>query len=231
MVLDDRSTDNCSQVAQLFATFFESVYCPREEVLVGNVSNSMVDQTIFISKIIIKEKIKSLDLSIAAGQDGILSRFVRPCCSSFINPLFIVLNLSISSNVFPCMWKNGIVILIHKDGDKNNIRNYHPITLSNIFSRFFESILVDILFNSVSNVIIDEQHGFVKGCSVITNLCVFTDYLFNGVQSGSQIETICTDFFKAFDRINHKILQEKLFLLQISHSLIQWLNSYLTNRS
>ena len=50
------------------------------------------------------------------------------------------------------------------------------------------------------------------------------------VNNKLQTDTIYTDFSKAFDKVNHKILLLKLNALGINSTLLCWLNSYLCNR-
>ena len=53
----------------------------------------------------------------------------------------------------------------------------------------------------------------------------------NQLEKGKQIDSIYTDFSKAFDRVNHEILFYKLKTLGISGNLLNWLISYLSNRT
>ena len=46
-----------------------------------------------------------------------------------------------------------------------------------------------------------------------------------------QVDSVYTDFSKAFDKLNHTILIEKLSLVGVHGDLLRWLVSYITNRS
>ena len=50
------------------------------------------------------------------------------------------------------------------------------------------------------------------------------------MDSGGQIDTVYLDMSKAFDKVNHKCLLQKLQMAGIGGSLLQWFQSYLTNR-
>lgn len=45
-----------------------------------------------------------------------------------------------------------------------------------------------------------------------------------------QVDSIFTDFSKAFDRVQHNVLIKKLEILGFHSKLLKWINSYLINR-
>ena len=65
----------------------------------------------------------------------------------------------------------------------------------------------------------------------MTNLTEYIQFLLTNVENGYQVDSVYTDFSKAFDKINHKLLVYKLKKLGIKGSLLNWINSYLTGRS
>lgn len=64
-----------------------------------------------------------------------------------------------------------------------------------------------------------------------TNLLDFTDYLVNAMDKRLQVDVVYTDFSKAFDKINHDMLIEKLWRIGVHGDLLRWINSYIKNRS
>ena len=46
-----------------------------------------------------------------------------------------------------------------------------------------------------------------------------------------QTDVIYTDFSKAFDKVNHKLLLYKLSLKGFSVSAVKWLHSYMSQRT
>jgi hypothetical protein len=94
----------------------------------------------------------------------------------------------------------------------------------------FESILYDTLFASVRNTISEFQHGFVSGRSTVTNLCPFTQFVAQCFDARLQVDVVYTDFSKAFDRLDHRILLCKLREFGLSESLLQFFESYLGSR-
>lgn len=59
----------------------------------------------------------------------------------------------------------------------------------------------------------------------------FTHYALKGIGNTAQVDVLYTDFTKAFDRVNHQILLNKLEEFEIPMNLLKWLGSYLTGRT
>jgi hypothetical protein len=100
-----------------------------------------------------------------------------------------------------------------------------------VFPKILDSIVSDVITNTVKNIIIDEQHGFLKGKSTITNLFVLTEYVINCFEKNMEVDCIYTDLKKAFDRVDiiYKLCL-KLSIVGIGDPLLSWINTYLTNR-
>lgn len=75
-----------------------------------------------------------------------------------------------------------------------------------------------------------DQHGFIPGRSVTTNLLQFTSTCITNLERKAQVDVIYTDLKAAFDKIDHVILLIKLSRLGISQNLLAWLKSYLEHR-
>ena len=105
-------------------------------------------------------------------------------------------------------WKSSSIVPIFKSGLWNEVANYRGITILPVMSKVFESIITDEIFERLKHHILEEQHGFFKGRSTATNLGIFQNYLFDGVESGFQVDVIYTDLTKAFDRVYHSLLIE-----------------------
>ena len=67
--------------------------------------------------------------------------------------------------------------------------------------------------------------------STVTNLAILNDYIAKNLPGGGQIDIIYTDFAKAFDKVNHKILLKKLRKYNVNNCLINWIESFLRDRT
>ena len=103
----------------------------------------------------------------AAGFDDLNSNIVLHITSAIKGPLFHILNLSICEGVFPELLKISKVNPIFKEGDRSELCNYRPISLIPIFSKIFERIVYNRVFNHMknNNLFYKKQYGFQKNCS------------------------------------------------------------------
>jgi len=79
--------------------------------------------------------------------------------------------------------------------------------------------------------IITKQYGFIKWRSAVTQLIYILDKFADYLDSGGQIDVIYSDLEKAFDKVSHCHLINKLKYYKINQHLIGWIKSFLTNRS
>ena len=67
--------------------------------------------------------------------------------------------------------------------------------------------------------------------STSTNLIIFKNFITEAFERGNQVDVVHTDFSKAFDRLDHVLLVEKLSTLGIRDPLLSWLRNYLSDRT
>lgn len=120
---------------------------------------------------------------------------------------------------------------ILKSGDRSQVNNYRPISILSCIPKVFESLVCDYLTTSLRGSFINQQMGFLSHRSTELNLLTFTEFLLESLEEGCPVHAVYTDFTKAFDRVNHKVLVNKLQGLGIRGELLGWLSSYLTERT
>ncbi|MDD9362271.1 MAG: reverse transcriptase domain-containing protein, partial [Anaplasma sp.] len=75
-----------------------------------------------------------------------------------------IINNMLLTGVFPDELKIAKVSMVYKGGNKNDLKNYRPISVLPIFSKIFEGVINIRLqtFFSKYNVITESQYGFQK---------------------------------------------------------------------
>lgn len=177
------------------------------------------------------QRLKSLDRNKGAGADGIPSIFVVNCAKQLSSPLTSIFNTSLALGMFPSVWKTGLIVPIHKSGDINNATNYRPITILSVFAKLLESLICPYITWHINSVLSDSQHGFVAARSTSTNLTDFVDELSLSMDNRIPVDVIYTDLSKAFDKVPHNILLQKLSQLGFAGAFLDWCSSYLRDRT
>ena len=67
--------------------------------------------------------------------------------------------------------------------------------------------------------------------STLSNLLEYTSFINEAFSNRLQVDSVYTDFAKAFDRVNHNLLIMKLDKLGFRDNTIKWLSSFLLGRS
>ena len=223
--------DKDINIANLFAKKFGSVYkkldLSNTEIPFDIVKNF---NSLNITEDDIIEAINDLNLNISSGPDGISSKFIKECKYNLMYPLMKIFNFSLNSGCYPSTWKLSYVTPIYKNGDRSNVDNYRPISKMNLFPKIFDFIVHKKISFYFSSFVIKEQHGFLERRSILTNLGTYTHDISKALNEKRSVDSIYTDFSKAFDSVNTDLLLRKLHAYGICGSLLEWFKSYLNNR-
>jgi len=227
MYKDNISYNGNENIANGFADYFKSVFnIPDRTVLQS--SDSGWFQTLSIREFDISDMKYGFRKS--SGPDLIPDFIIKFCEYSLQEPLRFIFNLSLKSCAFPEFWKCTKVTPIHKKGDKSYLCNYRPVAILSAPAKLFEIILHKYIYNHCWQFLVDQQHGFRPTRSTVTNLLTFTKVVNKSLDNNIQLDVIYTDFEKAFDKVNHDILINKLMKFGFSNNLTCFLRSYLRDR-
>ena len=116
--------------------------------------------------------------------------------------------------------------------DKQNIRNYRPVSLLAICGKVFERLIFNEIFKyfSVNKLISKNQFGFQSSDSCINQLLSITQKLFTFFDNRIEVRTVSLDISKAFDKVWHEGLIFKLKQNDISGGLLRIFSHFLSNR-
>jgi hypothetical protein len=80
------------------------------------------------------------------------------------------------------------------------------------------------------SLINEQQHGFVRLKSCVTNLLECLDIITQAINQGALVDLIFLDFAKAFDKVWHRGLIFKLEALGFNGEILKWIESFLTGK-
>lgn len=228
----NKSSSYENEQAELFAEFFKTNYTSS----MGRPTLDLDETTLntynnfILTEHCVFDGLMKINTKKGVGPDGIHPLILRNCSALLFRPLTSIFNASLSQGIFPDKWKRFSVSPIHKKGSRSNIENYRCIAKLPTIAKFFEHLVNVELMKMVEKDIVPNQHGFMKRKSTNTNLMEFVTFCQKALLNGSQIDVLYTDYSKAFDRVDHSILKEKLSTFNIPTNLQKWINSYINQR-
>ncbi|KAK3096760.1 hypothetical protein FSP39_003001 [Pinctada imbricata] len=174
-----------------------------------------------------------LNVNKSAGVDTLGPRILKIAAGIITKPITSMINMSIFTGVFPEKLKTAKVTPIYKKGDKSDPGNYRPISILPTISKLFERHITTQMYDYLkeNDLLMKEQSGFRKSHSCQTALTKLTEKWITDIDNGNMTGVSLLDFRKAFDLVNHKILIDKMKYYNFTNETLNWLESYLSNRT
>ena len=130
----------------------------------------------------------------------------------------------------PTSWAEAAVVLLHKDGDPAEPKNYRPIALTSCSGKIFFSIWarrLEIFMQKNDYFKRSKQKGFLKGISGCPeHIECLKAALKDAKTSGRQIVVTWIDLKNAFGSVSHNLIQFALHWYHVPKQLAQIINTY-----
>ena len=180
---------------------------------------------------LVKDAIDRLREHSAPGPDGVSNKILIELQNVIACPLTLLFRKSMDESRIPDEWRLSNVSPIFKKGSKSDPGNYRPVSLTSNVCKLMERV-VNIFFSAHlnNNVLNNTQHGFRRGRSCQTNLIEFMDQITRWTDEGNSVDIVYLDFSKAFDKVDHGMLMEKLIAAGVGGKLWSWLKNWLSGR-
>ena len=109
----------------------------------GNISRRTEQNFKFqtVAKSEVERHLKSIKRSKTTGSDDLPPGLLNDSAELIATPLTHLINLSLTTNVFPADWKIAKIIPIYKSGSRSNLDNYRPISILPVLSKIVEKII------------------------------------------------------------------------------------------
>ena len=144
----------------------------------------------------------------------------------------MLLRKSIDEGKIPEIFKLAYITPIPKGGSRQKPEQYRPVSLTSQIMKVFERVIKQkIMKHLILNHKLNKgQHGFVPGRSTQTQLLAHYNDIYETLMEGKRLDTVFLDFAKAFDKVDHNILLEKVKKHKISGKIGRWLEEFLKDR-
>ena len=178
------------------------------------------------------KQLKSLNPNKSTGPDGIPPRVLKEMADVLATPLTNLFQMSLDKGVVPDDWKKANVSPIYKKGEKYLASNYRPVSLTCVVSKVLEHIVTSHMMNYAEEhkLLFRDQHGFRRNRSCERQLLELVCDIAKRLDEGRETDACVLDFSKAFDKVNHSKLLLKLANYGVSHQIVSWIDSFLSQR-
>ena len=140
---------------------------------------------------------------------------IQLCGKDIILPLQLLFKSMSEEGILPDDRNKSNVVPVHKKESTNLIKNYPPISLLPIFSKIFERLIFNSLYNCLmqNKLFTDCQSGFIPSNSCVAQLLLsITHEIYKSFNCNSPTDTRGSflDISKAFDKVRYEGLMFKL---------------------
>ena len=169
----------------------------------------------------------------SVGPDDLSYRVLKAGAGVLAEKLASIFNRSLSAGVFPILYRQALVVPLHKKKSKTDPANYRNISLVSKQALTFEKLVHNQISKHFANhnLFSPSQHAYIKGRSTSTLCTTIYDRACRAAQMGKYAGIISCDLKSGFDVISGKILADKFHeCFCTSNETDKWLRSYLSMR-
>ena len=154
-----------------------------------------------ISESEVSAVIKSLKPEKSPGQDGITAEFYKLYWPVIKDEFMFVIREIENDNCLCYSQYRGIISLLYKQGDRDDIKNWRPITLLNLDYKIIAKVYAERLKKVLPSVIHTDQKAFLTGRQITESVRLIQDIIETADLDDEPGAIIFVDQQKAFDRI------------------------------
>ena len=245
---DDSYTTDENEIVETFAKHFSNVYNDElieedtidnsMEIFLDNVTLKKIttDESIFIDRDISIQEIKlaldGLNKKSSPGYDGLSMEFYCLFFNDIKELLFEYYQYCFLKGGLDEQTQLGLISLIHKGKSlsRDEVKNWRPITLSNIDYKIIAKLLANRIKIVINNIVGKQQQGFIKGRNIANIIRGIDDVLEYERHKDLNDLLFVIDFKQAFDKINNYYLLKVFKMFGFGEVFIKWLKTILSNR-
>ena len=199
------------------------------EFSIPPVHNPFSDSNISFSETDMLEAIDEIKTNASPGPDEIPTVLLSNCKHAVAKPIYLIWSMSLKSGKVPPCYKSSIVTPLYK----KKIVDYRTVSLTSHVIKIFDRVIRKqlVTFLKSNDLLCSHQHGFRSGHSRLTQLLHHFDDVLENYLIGADTNSIYLDYAKKFDKVDHALLIKKLQRYGIHPQVVNWIRSFLSDRS
>ena len=147
------------------------------------------------------------------GPDGISAILLKKAKLTVAFMMYNIFQHSMENSHIPPILKVGFICSILKPNNKREkAESWQPLSLASHVMKTMERVIRKQLVNHLetNNLINTNQHGSRRRKSCLSQLLEHYDEILKMLEAGDNVDVVYTDFEKAYEKVNHVKLMEKM---------------------
>ena len=171
----------------------------------------------------LENALKCLKRGKAMDESGLRGEYLNEMGEGAKEKLRERLNEVMDGGAIPEEWREARVVLLHKGGEKTDLRNYRPVTIVDIEYKVLMMVLRERIqkWAEEGELMGDLQGGFRKGRMTEDNLFILNGLIELKKERGEELLVGCLDLEKAYDRVEREKLWQVLRRRGMSEGLVR----------
>ncbi len=175
-----------------------------------------------MSKEEVLNALKSFKNNKSPGSDGIPKEFYIHFWEILGEAFTDLLNACHDIGELPESMRLAILILLYKDGLKDELKNWRPISLLNTDYKAMARVLSNRMRKVIGSVIRPDQTCGVPGRFIHENIIFTQDCIIYANKENKPLAIVSIDMTKAFDRVNREFLFKIMEKLNFGEKFLKW---------
>lgn len=170
----------------------------------------------------VEAALRGLPTNKVPGCDGLPREFYVTFWEILGRDFLLVDKAVYDSGLLGSSMREGILTLLYKKGERDNLGNYRPITLLCADYKVVARVLAGRLRKALPHVIHEDQTCGVEGRSIQWNLSLVRDCIAWAQDRGVHLMLVGLDMEKAFDKVHHGFLFSVLERMGFGAGFMRW---------
>ena len=185
------------------------------------------EDRLFCDKQISREEVrnivfKKMSKNKSFGLDGLPVEFYQRFWNDLEDFFLILLDIIYKEGQLSNSQRKSVITLLYKKGEKTNISNYRPLSLTGTDYKILAFILAERVQNVIYKLINTDQTGYIKGRFIGTNIRLVDDVIWYANKKNLPGAILFLDFKKAFDSLEWDFMFQALKKYDFGEKFLKW---------